>query len=94
MSVGLLLVDCLVEGSRSLKDKRRVLTSLTARLRREFNIALCEVEHQDQWQRSRLAVVLVNTEWPMIERSVSRIAEFIEHDRRLSVLETETQRLY
>ncbi len=94
MSVGLLLLDCFIADSHSLKDKRRVLKSITERLRRSYNVAVCEVEHQDKWQRARLAVVLVNTQWRMAQRSISRILEFFERDRRLTVLDSETQQLY
>ena len=49
-------------GARSLKDKRQALRSLETRLRNRFNVAVAEVEHQDLWQRARLAVVSVNTD--------------------------------
>jgi uncharacterized protein len=93
MAVGLLLVDCFIPQSQSLKDKRRVLSSVTERLRRNHNIAICEVESQDQWQRSRLAIVTVNTQWPMAEHQLQRITEFLEENRDLEVLDCELQRL-
>jgi len=93
MAVGLLLVDCFIPQSLSLKDKRRVLSSVTQRLRRNYNIAICEVENQDQWQRSSLAVVTVNTEWPMAERQLQRITEFLEENRDLQVLDCELRQL-
>ncbi len=93
MAVGLLLVDCFIPQSQSLKDKRRVLASVTDRLRRNHNIAICEVEHQDQWQRARLAVATVNTQWPMAERQLQRITEFLEENRELQVLDCELRRL-
>ncbi|OYD15982.1 hypothetical protein CH330_04115 [candidate division WOR-3 bacterium JGI_Cruoil_03_51_56] len=94
MSVGLLLLDCFVNQSRSLKDKRRIIKSMTERLRRNFNIAICEVEYQNQWQRARLAIVLVNTRWSMAQRTISRILGFFERDRRIELLNAETQKLY
>ncbi|MBM3313097.1 DUF503 domain-containing protein [candidate division WOR-3 bacterium] len=93
MTVGLLLLDCYLADSRSLKDKRRVLSSLTERLRRQFNAAVAEVEYQDQWQRARLAVVLVNTNWRMLQSSMSKLTEYIDRDRRVEVTHTETRRL-
>jgi len=93
MAVGLLLVDCFIPLSQSLKDKRRVLSSVTQRLRHNYNIAVCEVESQDQWQRSRLAVVTVNTQWPMAEHQLQRITEFLEENRELQVLDCELRQL-
>ena len=60
MIVGLLHLDLHLPGVRSLKGKRHILRSLEARLRNRFNVAIAEVEHQDLWQRARLAIVSVN----------------------------------
>ncbi len=93
MPVGLLEIDCFIAESTSLKDKRRVLSSLFERLRRQFNVALCEVDFQDQWQRSLVAVVFVNTEWRMVQSAMSKLLEYVERDHRLSVLGSESQQL-
>ncbi len=93
MSVGLLLLDCYIPESQSLKDKRRILSSLSERLRRQFNIAIAEVEYQDQWQRAQLAIVLVNTNWRMLQSSMSKLTEYIDRDRRVEITNTETRQL-
>jgi len=94
MSVGLLIVDCLLGSGLSLKDKRRILLSITNRLRDNFNIAVAETNHQDLWQRAELSIVLVNTDWKMIERNYNRILDFIEKDRRIQVLNYEATSIY
>ncbi len=93
MSVGLLLLDCYMPESQSLKDKRRILTSLEERLRRQFNIAVAEVEYQDQWQRAQLAIVMVNTNWRMLQSSMSKLTEYVDRDRRVEITNTETRQL-
>jgi uncharacterized protein len=93
LSIGLLLLDCFIPESQSLKDKRSVLSSLTERLRREFNIAIAEVEYQDQWQRAQLAIVFVNTNWRMLQSSMSKLTDYIDRDHRLEVTNTETRQL-
>ncbi len=93
MPVGLLEIDCHIPGSVSLKDKRRVLSSLMSRLRRQFNIAACEVEFQDQWQRSRIAIVFVNTEWRMIQSAMSKLMEYVGRDHGLDVLDSASRQL-
>jgi uncharacterized protein YlxP (DUF503 family) len=93
LPVGLLEIDCYIAESTSLKDKRRVLSSLFERLRRQFNVALCEVEFQDQWQRARVAVVFVNTEWRMVQSAMSKLLEYVGRDHRLSILNSESQQL-
>ncbi|MEO0025778.1 MAG: DUF503 domain-containing protein [candidate division WOR-3 bacterium] len=93
MSIGLLMVDCYFGDSLSLKDKRRILSSLTERLRKLFNVALCEIEYQQQWQRAKLAIVLINTDWRMLQQSSSRILETIERDGRVDILASAIERL-
>jgi uncharacterized protein YlxP (DUF503 family) len=93
VTVGLLLLDCYIAESQSLKDKRRILTSLSERLRRQFNIAIAEVEFQDQWQRAQLAIVMVNTNWRMLQSSMSKLTEYIDRDRRVEITNTETRQL-
>jgi uncharacterized protein YlxP (DUF503 family) len=93
LTVGLLLLDCYISESQSLKDKRRILSSLSERLRRQFNIAIAEVEYQDQWQRAQLAIVFVNTNWRMLQSSMSKLTEYIDRDRRVEITNTETRQL-
>jgi len=94
MSIGLLMIDCLIENSLSLKDKRSVLQSIIKQIRANFNVAIAETNHQDLWQRSELSIVLVNTDWKMIERNFNRILDFIEKDRRIQVLNYEAKSIY
>ena len=47
-----------LEGCQSLKDKRSVLQSLKADLRR-LNVSVAEVGAQDLWQRAELACAAV-----------------------------------
>jgi hypothetical protein len=91
VSIGLLLLECFIPESQSLKDKRRILSSLSERLRRQFNIAIAEVEYQDQWQRAQLAIVFVNTNWRMLQSSMSKLTEYVDRDRRVEVTNTETR---
>jgi hypothetical protein len=93
VSVGLLLLDCFIAESQSLKDKRRVISSLSERLRRQFNIAIAEVEYRDQWQRAQLAIVFVNTNWRMLQSSMSKLTEYVDGDGRLEITNTETRQL-
>jgi uncharacterized protein YlxP (DUF503 family) len=90
MAVGLLVVDCRIENGFSLKDKRRVLLSLTQRLRKNFNIAVAETNYQDLWQRSELSIVLVNSNHKDLERTYEKIMEFIKKDPRITIINYET----
>jgi uncharacterized protein YlxP (DUF503 family) len=59
--------DLHLEGCQSLKDKRSILQSLKADLRRRLNVSVAEVEHQDLWQRAGLACAAVASERRVVE---------------------------
>jgi uncharacterized protein YlxP (DUF503 family) len=91
MVIGLLTLDLHFPGARSLKDKRQALRSLETRLRNKFNVAVAEVEHQDLWQRARVAVVTVNTDHGHLESTLSSVTDEAHHAREIQVLDTETE---
>jgi hypothetical protein len=74
MVIGLLTLELHFPAARSLKDKRQALRSLEARLKNRFNVAVAEVDHRDLWQRSRLAVVTVNSDRTHLEATLRAAA--------------------
>jgi len=89
-----LLVDLILGSGHSLKEKRSVLLSLIKKLQNQFNISIAEVNYQDLWQRSQLAVVCVNTEWQAVERILQRIVAVIQSDPRCTLLNSEFRKIY
>ena len=78
--------------SGSLKDKRQISRSLSARIRNTFNVAVAEVEDQDLWQRLTLAVCCVSTDSAHANEMVSNIVQFVqESNRDLELLDYETE---
>ena len=75
LSIGLLILELHLPQARSLKDKRQVLRGFETRVRNRFNVSLAEVEHQDLWQRARLAVVGVNSDQAHLEKTLQAITE-------------------
>jgi uncharacterized protein len=61
-AIGVLTLELRFEYAHSLKDKRHVLQSLKDRLRHKFNVAVAEIDYQDLWQRSAIAVVTVSSD--------------------------------
>jgi len=93
MVIGLLTLDLHFPGARSLKDKRQVLRSLETRLRHRFNVAVAEVEHQELWQRSRLAVVGVNTDRVHLEATLRAAAGEAATTRDAELVDEQTELL-
>jgi uncharacterized protein YlxP (DUF503 family) len=58
-----------------------VIRSLQERLRRQFNVAVAEVEEQDVWQTAVLGLVVVSNEAGHAARQIERIVQTIEETR-------------
>jgi uncharacterized protein YlxP (DUF503 family) len=73
MAVGLLTLDLFIPDSHSLKDKRQVLRSLKDRLRGRYNVAIAELDHQDNSQRSLVGIVSISNDQAHLEQSLQRV---------------------
>ena len=59
MFIGIARYELFIPASGSLKDKRRVLRSVTQAVQKRFNVAIAEIDHQDKWQRAALGISCV-----------------------------------
>ncbi|HTC20495.1 MAG TPA: DUF503 domain-containing protein [bacterium] len=93
MVIGLLRVEVHYPESGSLKTKRSTLKSVTDRLRKQFNVSVAEVEYQNLWQRSVLAVVTVNTDRPHADSTLSKVLDLMEREGNWQVTGVQTEYL-
>lgn len=92
MHIGVCRIMLHLPESASLKDKRQVSRSLSARIRNSFNVAVAEVGDHELWQRLTLAVCCVSTDSAHANEMVSKVVDFIEETRRdLELLDYETE---
>jgi len=78
MSIGILTLHIQLPGCASLKEKRSRLKPLIARLHREFNISVAEVDYQDTWQDALLACALVSNNPKHTQRALRNVTRWIE----------------
>jgi uncharacterized protein YlxP (DUF503 family) len=77
MHVGVCRLTLRLAASRSLKDKRQVVRSVTDRLRRQFNAAIAEIEEQDSWQTAVLGIAVVSNQLAHAEQQLARIVQAV-----------------
>lgn len=79
MVIGSAIIDLDMPGNASLKDKRRVVKSVIARLRRDYNLAAAEVDAHESWRRAVIAIVTVSTDAAyahgLLEKAVAGLEE-------------------
>lgn len=81
MVIGVCTIRMHLPGNGSLKGKRRVVKSIVARLQREFNISIAEVDEQDSWQSATLGVACVSTSADYAHGLLTRVVDWIESHR-------------
>jgi len=79
--IAVCLLKLHLAGCASLKEKRGLIKPLIARLHREYDVAVAEVEHQDVWQTAGLAIVAVGNDAGRLQGQLEAIVRWIEHNR-------------
>jgi len=76
-----------LEGCQSLKDKRSVLQSLKADLRR-LNVSVAEVGAQDLWQRGELACAAVGSDRRVVDEMLRTADGIVEAADGVRIIDT------
>ena len=81
MVVGCCRIELRLAENHSLKGKRQVVRSLTARLRNQFNLAAAEVEEQDVWQTAVLGLACVSNSSRHAHQMLEKAVDFVQSMR-------------
>ena len=87
MFIGCLQVELLIPESASLKSKRMVLNSVKQRLRNKFNVSVAEVDNNDLWQRTTLAVAMVANKRHFLNQALDQILNFIDDQSQSEIID-------
>jgi len=78
MVVGVCRLTLTIAGSASLKDKRRVVKSLTERVHNRFNVAVAEVDAHEIWNTAVLGAVCVSTSHAHADEVLAHVVNFVQ----------------
>jgi hypothetical protein len=76
--IGAMRCVLLIEGSRSLKEKKRVIQGMMARIRHRFNVAVAEVDCQDIWNKAQIGIVCVSNDSGHAHSILEAVARMID----------------
>lgn len=82
-----------IREAHSLKEKRRILKSVIADLRRTFEVSVAEVDYQDLWQRTAIGVALVAPQPGHLDRVIHSLERRLEARTDIEVLGTAVDHL-
>ena len=81
MQVGVCQVSLRIPENMSLKGKRQVLKSVTSRISNKFNVAIAEVDDNDQWQLATLGICCLSNSRQHANEVLSKVIDFITNMR-------------
>ena len=85
--------EFIIHTAHSLKEKRAVLQKMTMRTKQKFNVSIAEIDHQNVWQRTRLALVAVASSKLAAEKEIQRALRFLESNPEWEQLDVWTENL-
>jgi uncharacterized protein YlxP (DUF503 family) len=77
VNVGICKIKLHLPDNLSLKGKRQVVKSLTARLRNKFDVSVAEVEDNDLWQLATIGICFVSNDKRFTNEVLSKTVEFV-----------------
>ena len=81
MHVGVCRIELRLPENLSLKGKRRVVKSITTRVRSKFNVSVAEVDDHNLWQLATLGICCVSNDNRFINEVLSKVVDFINNGR-------------
>ena len=81
MNVGVCKLRLRLPENLSLKGKRRVVKSITTRVRNKFNVSVAEIDDQDLWQLATLGICCVSNNKRYTNQVLSKVVDFIANRR-------------
>jgi len=91
MHIAALSVELEITDGITLKDKRQVIKSLLDRIRNRFNVSAAEVDRLDSPRFATLAAVGVANERPFVDEMMAKVANLIESEPRVLVLQRDLE---
>ena len=81
MHVGVCKITLRLPENGSLKGKRRVINSLSSRLRNKFNVSVAEVENNETWQIATLGITCVSNSVRHVDEVLGSVTAYVEASR-------------
>ncbi|KGR86458.1 DUF503 domain-containing protein [Lysinibacillus odysseyi] len=80
-------IEFIIQTAHSLKEKRAVLQRMITRTKQKFNVSIAEIDHQDVWQRTRLAVVTVSSSKEAADREMNHAVHYLQSNPEWEMLD-------
>jgi hypothetical protein len=76
--VGTLKLSVYILNNHSLKEKRKVVKSVAAKVHNKFNVSIAEVGSNDKWQMIELGISTVGNDRRFVNSALDTILSYID----------------
>jgi uncharacterized protein YlxP (DUF503 family) len=76
--IGTLKLSLYIHGNQSLKDKRRTVKSVVAKVQKRFNVSISEVGSNDKWQMAELGISTVGNDRRFVNSVLDNILSYLD----------------
>ena len=76
--VGTLKLSLYIHSNQSLKEKRKVVKSIVAKVHQKFNVSIAEVGSNDKWQMIELGISAVGNDRRFVNSALDNILSFLD----------------
>jgi uncharacterized protein YlxP (DUF503 family) len=94
MVIGSGIIELLIVESRSLKEKRGVLSRILKRTQNEFNISIAEIGENDHWKRAKIGFCVVGNDSRYINGKVDHVLRFIDGLTLAEIVNTKIEMIH
>ena len=81
MFVATCVITLELDGARSLKEKRSIIKSIIARLQREFNLSVAEVDRHDTWGTAVIGLAAVGNDKAYLHSLLEKSIAWLQSNR-------------
>ncbi len=85
MKIGVVRLTLRLHEPSSLKEKRHILQSLIAQMRRTFNVSIAEIDRLDDWKSAVLGAAIVCNDGRVNNALLDKLVEAIGHRKDITI---------
>ena len=78
MVVGTLKLSLYIHNNQSLKEKRKTVKSIVAKVQKRFNVSISEVGSNDKWQMVELGISTVGNDRRFVNSALDNILSYLD----------------
>jgi uncharacterized protein YlxP (DUF503 family) len=91
MVIGIGMITFRLHECRSLKEKRKIIKAIIARLRNNFNASISEVGLNDVYQRSEIGFSIVGNDRQVVNAKIDKLFNMAEELRLAEIIDAEME---